>query len=132
MSELQTYTIGRQDGCEIRLTDKSVSRRHAELVRGHSGKLLLMDCNSSLGTFVHGDQGWTRIRQAEVRKADRVRFGDYEAVAGDLIGKVTGPGQRDRAEGGSAQVSATDLPPDDRPIGAVRRDPVTGSIVSVE
>jgi pSer/pThr/pTyr-binding forkhead associated (FHA) protein len=124
MSNIQTFTIGRQSGCEIALSHATVSRRHAELVRGRSGKYLLTDCNSSGGTFVRSGERWTRVKQKEVQSGDLVRFGDYQTTIADLA-RMAGT-----TRSGSGQHVQADPVHDDRPVGAVRRDPATGAIIA--
>lgn len=46
-------TIGRQDGCLIRVRSAQVSRRHCEIYED-KGKLMVKDLGSSNGTFVNG------------------------------------------------------------------------------
>jgi predicted component of type VI protein secretion system len=46
-------TVGRQQGCQIRIGSSQVSRKHCELFE-KKGLLLVKDLNSSNGTFVNG------------------------------------------------------------------------------
>ena len=84
MSRITTYLVGRDPRCDRRIDDPSVSRRHAEVVPASDGRLYITDCASSGGTFVRRGGEWTRIRQAWVGPADRVRFGGCEMGAADL------------------------------------------------
>ncbi len=54
--------IGRTAGCELKLSDQSVSRRHLELVRGENG-VLLRDLGSGNGTRVNGEKVTERLLQ---------------------------------------------------------------------
>ncbi len=64
--------IGRDSDCQICVTDKRVSRRHASLVV-KDGFLYIKDEHSSNGTYVNG----MRInRQTLLQTGDRVRVGD--------------------------------------------------------
>jgi hypothetical protein len=65
------FTIGRTRDCDLCLTDLSVSRLHAELVRGDDG-WLLTDLGSHNGTRVNG---WLVRETVQVRPGDRVEFG---------------------------------------------------------
>ena len=47
-------TIGRDEGCDLRLTDPSVSRRHAQIVR-QPGGYFVADLQSSNGTLLNGE-----------------------------------------------------------------------------
>jgi FHA domain-containing protein/uncharacterized protein DUF1707 len=62
--------IGRSSGCQLVLSDDTVSRRHAELFV-EEGRWLLRDLDSSNGTWVNG----RRIVEAEVRPGDVVHLG---------------------------------------------------------
>ena len=63
----QTLTIGRRRGADIRLTDMSVSRMHAEVTIAGDGRCFLIDCGSSRGTWTKSGNGeWTRHRQGYV------------------------------------------------------------------
>lgn len=46
-------TVGRQQGCQIRISSSQVSRKHCELYVD-SGRLIVKDLNSSNGTLVDG------------------------------------------------------------------------------
>ncbi|CAN5921947.1 hypothetical protein BH11MYX4_BH11MYX4_69180 [soil metagenome] len=63
--------IGQSPACDVRLSDRSVSRRHAAL-ESDSGGVRLVDLGSRNGTWV----GRLRIRDAYVGDGELVRFGD--------------------------------------------------------
>jgi hypothetical protein len=65
------FTIGRTRDCDLCLTDLSVSRLHAELVRGGDG-WLLNDLGSHNGTRLNG---WLVRETVSVRAGDRLEFG---------------------------------------------------------
>jgi hypothetical protein len=65
------FTIGRTRDCDLCLADLSVSRHHAELVRGADG-WLLTDLGSHNGTRVNG---WLVRETVPVRAGDRLEFG---------------------------------------------------------
>ena len=69
-----SFTIGRTQDCDLRITDMSVSRRHAQLERGEDG-WLLSDLGSHNGTRVNG---WRVRGQVPVRVGDMVCFGTAE------------------------------------------------------
>lgn len=75
---MKLIRIGRGDDSDVRLTDQSVSRRHAELVVTNTRRFYLTDCASSGGTYVSRNGEWVRIRQDYVEPNERVRFGAYE------------------------------------------------------
>jgi len=62
--------IGRGLNADLRLDEKSVSRRHAILVPGPDGARILDD-RSSNGTFVNGE----RVPQAELHHGDVIMVG---------------------------------------------------------
>jgi Domain of unknown function (DUF1707)/Inner membrane component of T3SS, cytoplasmic domain len=73
------YTIGRTRDCDLCLTDLSVSRLHAELVRGEDG-WLLNDLGSHNGTRLNG---WLVRETVRVRAGDRLEFGSMVFVIQD-------------------------------------------------
>jgi len=70
------FTIGRTRDCDLRLTDLSVSRLHAELVREGDG-WLLNDLGSHNGTRLNG---WLVRETVAVRAGDRLEFGSLAFV----------------------------------------------------
>jgi hypothetical protein len=73
------YTIGRTRECDLCLTDLSVSRLHAELLRDESG-WLLNDLGSHNGTRLNG---WLVRETVQVRAGDRLEFGSTAFVIAD-------------------------------------------------
>jgi hypothetical protein len=70
------FTIGRTRDCDLCLPDLSVSRLHAELVRGPDG-WLLNDLGSHNGTRLNG---WLVRETVQIRPGDRVEFGSTSFV----------------------------------------------------
>jgi pSer/pThr/pTyr-binding forkhead associated (FHA) protein len=65
--------IGREAGCDVVISSKNVSRRHAEIVSTPKGYLVID--SSTNGTFVNGE----KIKgQRVLSRADVIRCGDYE------------------------------------------------------
>ncbi len=129
MSRIKTFVIGRHQDCDLRLDDKSVSRRHAEVVLTPDGRYYVTDCNSTGGTFVYRDSGWCPIRQELVDPTDRLRFGNDELAASRLESLRTLMGEGGTAPAqGSGKVNKT---PDDGldPNKGLRRNPETGEIM---
>lgn len=126
MSEIATFTIGRGQGCEIHIDDPSVSRRHAELVVASGPVYFLTDCQSSYGTHCVQGGDWAPIRQAVVQRGDQVRLGNYVATIGDLLDRARRPADLKPGTMSAIEPRAADF--DDRPAGAVRRNPQTGEI----
>jgi hypothetical protein len=73
------FTIGRTRDCDLCLTDLSVSRLHAELVRDGDG-WLLNDLGSHNGTRLNG---WLVREIVPVRGGDLVEFGSVTFVLRD-------------------------------------------------
>jgi pSer/pThr/pTyr-binding forkhead associated (FHA) protein len=68
-----SLVIGRDAACDVVVTNKDVSRRHAEIVAGPSGYLIVD--SSTNGTFVNGQ----RVSgQLALTRADVIRIGDNE------------------------------------------------------
>ena len=63
--------LGRHHDCDVRLTDASVSRRHAQL-RFRDGRWILQDLDSTNGTLVNG----VRVGRCELRPGDAVEVGE--------------------------------------------------------
>ncbi len=62
--------IGRGEGCDLRLSDGSASRRHAELVVGPRGAVL-RDLGSGNGTQVNGE----KVAEVPVQHGDQIYIG---------------------------------------------------------
>ena len=82
--QFKTFVVGREQGCDIRLEDASVSRCHAEVVPLSGGRLYVTDRATINGTFVRDGDDWRAIRQAILEPTDRIRFGDCRMTAGRL------------------------------------------------
>lgn len=70
----RVITIGRAEGCELRLTHPTVSLLHARVSPGPGGTRVIEDLGSTNGTYVNG----IRLAQGEVRTlgpADAVQVG---------------------------------------------------------
>jgi pSer/pThr/pTyr-binding forkhead associated (FHA) protein len=63
--------IGRDGGCDVRLDDPLVSRRHAVVV-SCAGELFIEDLGSANGLFVNGDR---RRRTLALRDGDVIQLG---------------------------------------------------------
>ncbi len=71
-----TITIGRTGTCDIELADKSISRKHAEIVKD-GDDYFLIDLKSGNGTYLNGK----RIRSIEkhlLRSSDLIKIENYE------------------------------------------------------
>ena len=68
-------TIGARPDCDVVLSDSTVSRTHAEIVRGREGTIL-RDLGSTNGTFV----GPVRVREVYLSPETHFRVGKTELV----------------------------------------------------
>ncbi|MBX3199571.1 MAG: FHA domain-containing protein [Labilithrix sp.] len=79
------YTIGRQEGNTIRLTERNVSRTHGRVRRNRSGNgsghvFVLEDLRSYNGLFVNG----LRVAHTQdLQHGDLIQIGDYRIVLQD-------------------------------------------------
>lgn len=64
-----TLLIGRSNECDIQLTDKSVSRRHAKLTRS-DGLYFLEDLESRFGVYLNRE----KIQREQLRDGDRINI----------------------------------------------------------
>jgi Zn-dependent protease with chaperone function len=71
--EIESLLVGRSPSADLRLHDRSVSRRHFEL-RSEAGGYVLRDLGSSNGTFVNG----RRVQSARLNDGDVIRAGFTE------------------------------------------------------
>ena len=64
-------TVGRDDDCHVRISDESVSRRHARVYRQSADTFMLEDLDSTNGTFCNG----VAVRQKVLEDGDKVMIG---------------------------------------------------------
>ena len=79
------FTIGRDDTNDIIISDKSVSRQHAELYDLGDDVYKLVDSGSSNGTWCLGDAGWKPVISAELEADSMVKLGDYSTSVAALL-----------------------------------------------
>ncbi len=81
------YKLGRDESNGIRLTERNISRRHATLVEGEGG-WVIVDHDSYNGCYVNGDRVVERTR---LRDNDVLQVGDYRIfVNEDLAARPSG------------------------------------------
>jgi hypothetical protein len=67
-----SITLGRAAECEVRLTDTSVSRRHAEVRANGDGTWTVVDLGSTNGTKVNG----ATVNERKLKDGDTISTGD--------------------------------------------------------
>jgi hypothetical protein len=67
----KSLTVGRGAGCDIVIDQKTLSRKHSQLIV-YEDHLLVLDCYSRNGTFVNDEE----IGRGRARPGDIVTFGD--------------------------------------------------------
>ena len=67
-----SITLGRAAECEVRLTDTSVSRRHAEVRANGDGTWTVIDLGSTNGTKVNG----ATVNERKLKDGDTISTGD--------------------------------------------------------
>ncbi len=70
LGEKEEVLIGRDEGCDIQISSRAISREHCVIERSDTG-LVLKDLESSSGTFVDG----ARISSVELRSGMEARVG---------------------------------------------------------
>lgn len=73
-----SFTVGRDEACEVVVKDRSVSRQHARIERGKTG-FVLNDLGSTYGSFVGG----MRIRNVVLKDGDAIKFGKVSLLYRD-------------------------------------------------
>jgi hypothetical protein len=124
-----TLVVGRDRGCDVRLDDGSVSRRHAEVVRLSAGRIYVTDRASVNGTFVLDGGEWRAVRQTLLEPSGRVRFGDHEMSAGRLDALCLRIDARAASDERRAGGSADSIPEPVQKDAPRRFDPDTGEVV---
>ncbi len=84
---MEVISIGRSSVNDVCMgdSDETISRRHAELVIGNSGDILLTDCNSTCGTYVLVGSNWEAVSQQLVGYSDELRLGNNTVMTVDNI-----------------------------------------------
>lgn len=120
--------IGRDAGCELRLDQDTVSRRHASLRVDGDGRYHLEDLGSSNGTWRRAAAGWERVGSAALRDDDVLRFGEVETTLRALLGRVPAVLIAGGLPPGDGPLLASAEAPGEAPLDRPRRNPETGEI----
>ena len=96
--------IGRSSANDVQLTDRSVSRAHAELYRDRES-FLIRDLDSQNGTFVNG----VRISACPLALGDALRLGKVHLDVVATLARSVGLDSADTGKSGSSSAGA-DLP----------------------
>ncbi len=78
-------SIGRDAACDLVITDRSVSRRHAELTVEAGGALEIKDLDSSGGTYLIRDGREELVSRARLQRTDSVKLGEYEISVYEIL-----------------------------------------------
>jgi len=82
---MKRYTIGRDEMNDVIISDKSVSRQHAELYDLGNDVYKLVDSGSINGTWCLGESGWKPVMSAELEAEAMVKLGDYSTSVTALL-----------------------------------------------
>jgi predicted component of type VI protein secretion system len=81
---MKSYLIGRSQDCDVVIADPSVGRQHADLITDSDTHFVLIDRNSTNGTFLWEHAAWRRVSSVRVGLDDRVRLGLHETSVASL------------------------------------------------
>jgi predicted component of type VI protein secretion system len=133
--KLMAFRVGRSKECDVVIADPTVSRHHAEFVVNSANDLVLVDCESTFGTFVRTESEWRRITTSRVKPDDRIRLGQYETSIKAIIAAIAA--RLPSPPPSTPPTPSTRPAPPTAALGAatqgrtiVERDPETGEIVT--
>lgn len=87
LSAKDKFTIGRDPGCNIVLSDPAVSSLHAEIF-DRNGRLYIKDCNSKNGVFINRRK---ITEETLLQRGDIITLGDSILIPEDLTNLANGP-----------------------------------------
>lgn len=76
-NDITKIIIGRDDECDMVLSDTTVSRKHSEIVQNWTGEIAISDLNSTNGTFVNDNKINTNYR---LNDGDRITIGTNQLI----------------------------------------------------
>jgi pSer/pThr/pTyr-binding forkhead associated (FHA) protein len=114
--------FGRDAGCDVVITDKNVSRRHAEIMATPKGYVLVD--SSTNGTFVNGEriEGQRLLARADVIRIGNDEFRFYADRA--PVAPSPGPGKAAPSSGAVPPAPPRSTPPQGPPPPAVKKSPL--------
>jgi DNA-binding NtrC family response regulator len=102
-TEKDTIRIGSVDDNDLAIRDPAVSRYHLE-VHKKAGEYVIVDCNSTNGTFV----GSLRVKEATIRHRGEISIGDssllFEPMDTEVVVEPSGAERCDEMVGRSVQM----------------------------
>ena len=81
LSQLPTYSIGRQPDNAIAIPNGKISSKHAQLIQCTPDSFVLVDLESKNGTFVKG----VRVTRKVIGKQDVIRLADTDYTLDQLL-----------------------------------------------
>jgi len=72
--EMEQFTLGKSEGCDLVLSHPSISRAHVKIYFT-TDMVLIEDLDSLNGTFVFYDGAFKRIKSAKIKFDTKIRFG---------------------------------------------------------
>jgi hypothetical protein len=85
----RTFSVGRSDAADLRMSEPEISRRQVELTLTAEGRVFIVDCASSCGTSLWRDDQWTPLVQGYVNEDDSIAFGTHKFRVKDLLHRLT-------------------------------------------
>lgn len=72
--EMEQFTVGKSEGCDLMLTHPSIGRAHAKIYFTLD-MVLIEDLDSQSGTFVYYEGAFKRIKSAKIKYDTKIRLG---------------------------------------------------------
>jgi len=93
---MKRVLIGSAAHCDFKVSDRTVSREHAELVVKDDGTCFIIDRNSTNGTFIRdssgqSESGWKRVSQAAIENNEVVLIGRYQLNIREVLATLVPP-----------------------------------------
>jgi pSer/pThr/pTyr-binding forkhead associated (FHA) protein len=85
---IRRILIGTSVECDYQVTDKTVSRKHADILVKEDGYVVLIDHDSTNGTYVEDLtqlSGWKRVRQELVKVDANILLGALKININDIL-----------------------------------------------